>query len=358
MRTLAEVFGGKSWSIRPSPTVGSWSGLFGISCPTVGFCVAVGYESIGAVAQRTLVETYNGRSWSVAPSPSPGVSTKTVKPCSSPTSIKCETVQPPADGADRLQGVSCASRSACVAVGQTTTVADYPKGQPLIETNQGSKWSAVRSPTVPGGGDLQALSCPTRTFCVAVGSSGSATLIEVFNGKSWAIVPSPNASTVFYSLLSGVSCSSAASCYAVGYFYVSKCAGLSPLAESSTGRGWTLDSVPTPRGGGELNGISCPTSISCVTAGVSFPGSDGASLAYEAERGTWVATPSAAVPQSSQPGLAAVSCASAHSCMAVGSHYGGSSDYLTTTELFNGDLWSLIPSGNVATTTAPSAAKS
>ena len=65
----------------------------------------------------------------------------------------------------------------------------------------------------------------------------------------------------------------------------------------------------------------------------------------------------AAVPQSSQPGLAAVSCASAHSCVAVGSHYGGSSNYLTTTEVFNGDLWSLLLSGNVAATTAGSHAK-
>ena len=95
-----------------------------------------------------------------------------------------------------------------------------------------------------------------------------------------------------------------------------------------------------------------------MAVGVSFPGFDGASLAYTVKGNTWMSAPSAAaVPQSSQPGLAAVSCASAHSCVAVGSHYGGSSNYLTTTEVFNGDLWSLLLSGNVAATTAGSPAK-
>ncbi len=356
MRTLVEVFGGQSWSIPPSPTVGTWSGLFGISCPSRTFCAAVGYESIGKVAntqvaQRTLIETYNGRSWSVAPSPSPGVSTKTVTPCASPTALKCETVQPPPDGADRLTGVSCATRSMCVAVGQAMSVADYPRGQPLIETYQHSKWTAVRSPTVPGGGGLQGVSCAGPRYCVAVGSSGTATLLEVFKGKSWSVVPSPNQATTFYDLLSGVSCASAVSCHAVGYTYVSKSAGETPLAESYSGTGWTLDSVATAPGGGQLNGISCATSNTCVTVGVSFPGFDGASLVYTMKGNAWSSAPSAAVPQSSQPGLAALSCASAHSCVAVGSHYGGTSNYLTTTEDFNGDQWSLIPSRNVATTT-------
>jgi hypothetical protein len=362
MRTLVEAFGGKSWTIRLSPTVGSWSGLFGISCPTVGFCVAVGYESIGVVgntevAQKTLIETYNGRSWSVTPSPNPGVSTKKVKPCTSPSALKCETVQPPADGADRLSGVSCATRSVCVAVGQATSVADYPSGQPLIETYRNSTWSAVHSPTVPGGGDLQGVSCVGPRFCEAVGSSGSATLVEVFDGKSWSVVPSPNETTTFYNLLSGVSCASAFSCQAVGYYFVSKAAGESPLAESLTRTGWTLDSVASPPGGGQLDGISCATSNSCAAVGVTFPGFDGASLAYTVRGSTWTSTPSAAIHQSSQPGLAAVSCATAHTCVAVGSHYGGSSNYLTTTEVFNGDLWSLLPSRNVAATTAGSHAK-
>lgn len=352
MRTLVEVFGGKSWSIQPSPTVGSWSGLFGVSCPTAGFCVGVGYDSIGEVAstevaQKTLIEAYNGRSWSVMPSTNPGLSSKKVKPCSSPTALKCETVQPPADGADRLSGVACATRSLCVAVGQATSAADYPLGQPLIEVYHGSKWSAARSPSVLGGGDLEGVSCANARFCMAVGSSGSGTLVEAFDGKSWSVVPSPNKATNFYNLLSGVSCASRASCHAVGYYYLSKSAGEIPLAESYTGTSWTLDSIATPPAGGQLNGISCATSNSCVAVGLSFSAHDGESLAYTMNAGPWTSANSAAVPGSSQPGLAAVSCASAHSCIAVGSHYGGNSNYLTTTEVFNGDLWSQLSSDNV-----------
>jgi hypothetical protein len=348
MNTLVEVLRGTSWSIRPSPTVGSWSGLFGTSCPTVRFCVAVGSTLIGkvantSVAQRTLIETYNGTSWSVTPSPDPGVSSEKVKPCDSSTALKCETVQPPVDGADRLSGVSCASRSMCVAVGQRTSASDKQVGQPLIEAYGGSKWSTVSSPTVPGGGDLQGVSCASARFCVAVGSSGSTTLAEVFDGKSWSVVASPNEATPFYNLLSGVSCTRVDFCQAVGYYYISKAAGESPLAESYTRAGWTLDTVPTPSGGGQLDGTSCATTNSCVAVGVSFSGFGGASLAYTVKGHTWITAPSAAVPGSSQPGLAAVSCATAHSCVAVGSHYGGYSNYLTTTEVFNGDLWSPMP---------------
>jgi hypothetical protein len=332
--------------------MGSRSSLIGVSCPTARFCVAVGYRAIGSegnteVAQKTLIESYDGHSWSALPSPNPGVSTKKVKPCSSPTAAKCETVEPPVDGADQLFGVSCATHSECVAVGQTTIAADYPSGQPLIEIYDGTKWSAVRTATIPGGGDLQGVSCPGRRFCMAVGSSGSTTLTEVFDGKSWSVVPSPNETTPFYSLLSGVSCASTVSCKAVGYYYVSKTAGESPLAESYTGTDWTLDSVARPPGGGQLNGISCATSKSCVAVGVSFAGSDGANLAYSVLGDAWTPAPSAAAYDGSQPGLASASCVSSHSCVAVGSHYGGSSDYLTTTEVFHGDLWSLLPSRNV-----------
>ncbi len=362
MSTLTAILRGKSWSIRNVPRVGSWSGLFGVSCPAVRFCVAVGYGSIGKVAntevaQKTLIETYNDRSWSVVPSANPGLSSNKVKPCSSPTAVICETVHPPADGADRLSGVACASRSDCVAVGQSMSVADYPKGQPLIETYHGSKWSAAASPTVPSGGDLQGVSCTGLRFCVAVGSSGSATLVEVFDGKSWSIVPSPNETTPFYSVLSAVSCTSAISCHAVGYSYVSKSAGEAPFAESYTGTGWTLDTLGSPPGGGQLNGISCVTSNSCVAVGVSFPEPDGASLAYTRNGNAWTLSPSAAIAQTSQPGLTAVSCVSAHSCAAVGSHYGASSNVLTTTEVFNGQRWSLLPSRNV-TATIDSASRS
>ncbi len=279
MSTLVELFGGKSWSIQPSPTVGTWSGLFGISCPSRTFCAAVGY----------------------------------------------------------------------VSVGQTTSAADYPREQPLIETYQHSKWSAVRSPTILGGGSLGSVSCASTRFRVAVGSRGSSTLVEVFDGKSWSVVPSPNGPTTFGSLLSGVSCTSAVSCHAVGSYYASKTAGQRPLTESYTGGGWTLASLPTAPDGGQLNGISCTRSTSCTAVGVGFKAPDGTNLAYTVNGNMWMSAPGASRFRGSQPGLAAVSCSSAHSCVAVGSHYGGNSSYVTTSEVFSGGLWSPLTSRNVAT---------
>jgi hypothetical protein len=66
-QTLVETWDGTSWTITPSPNVGTnGSVLIGLSCPSASFCVAVG------VGDGTLIETWDGAKWMVVPSPSPG----------------------------------------------------------------------------------------------------------------------------------------------------------------------------------------------------------------------------------------------------------------------------------------------
>ena len=91
----------------------------------------------------------------------------------------------------------------------------------------GTSWSIVASPnaanpTGTANGYLGAVSCPTATTCFAVGYANVnetwRTLIEQWNGTAWSIVTSPNPSGAASTQLAGVSCVSAASCFAVGTY--------------------------------------------------------------------------------------------------------------------------------------------
>jgi hypothetical protein len=64
--------------------------------------------------------------------------------------------------------------------------------------------------------NLASVSCPTDTSCVAVGFySGGGTVVERWNGTSWALVASPDRPKSV-SVLSGISCATATTCLAVG----------------------------------------------------------------------------------------------------------------------------------------------
>src|SRR5438132_7227001 len=89
-------------------------------------------------------------------------------------------------------------------------------------------WSIVTSPnsSATQTNYLNGVTCVAANDCWAVGyyndGSGVAgtgqTLIEHWNGTAWSISPSPNGGTRG-NLLEGVTCTSAANCWAVGYYY-------------------------------------------------------------------------------------------------------------------------------------------
>jgi hypothetical protein len=63
---------------------------------------------------------------------------------------------------------------------------------------------------------------PIVSSCVGVGYYQAAnglveTLVEQWNGEAWTVVPSPNPSGATVSTMSGVSCTAATTCTAVGY---------------------------------------------------------------------------------------------------------------------------------------------
>ena len=93
--------------VVPSPNPGtSYNGLLEVSCVSVSFCVAVGYQDSGS-AYLTLVEQWNGSVWSTVTSPNPS------------------TI------GNVLNSVSCVSVSFCVATGIQYSGSS---NQPLYET--------------------------------------------------------------------------------------------------------------------------------------------------------------------------------------------------------------------------------
>src|SRR5207302_1280382 len=136
---------------------------------------------------------------------------------------------PNPSGGGLLTGVTCASGSQCWAVGYNNPTPGGGVHQTVIEQWNGTSWTIVTSPnTSPNQyNELHGVTCSSASDCWAVGFSdnGNAffgeplqTLIEHWNGSSWAIVTSPNNGTAT-NLLNGVTCVSASQCLAVGFYF-------------------------------------------------------------------------------------------------------------------------------------------
>jgi hypothetical protein len=279
--------------------------LFGVSCVSSKYCVAVGVDENAEISVKgggALIQTWNGKTW------------KSVAPKAPKGALSAE-----------LLGVSCKSATACVAVG--VYLDGSGAGVPLAETWNGKTWtpSAPATPKGSGGGQLLGVSCTAAKSCVAVGSffteSGGAALAESWNGGKWTLSrpPAPKGSVV--AELNKVSCTSALHCIAVGS-YSSNTAGF-VLADSWNGKIWARMSVPAPAIGkndADLTGVSCPSAKSCVAVGTGTTGLKGGLVSFaEFWSGKTWTTGKISWPKGvSNNFLVGVSCSSAKSCLAVG----------------------------------------
>jgi len=122
------------------------------------------------------------------------------------------------------------------------------------ESRNGSSWTVVPSPSYgPSLNFLTAVSCTSELSCTAVGhwvTGGTEgefrTLVETWNGVSWAFVPSPSPATVGVVFLSAVSCQGTTSCVAVGEYGNSTGEELT-LVVSFDGSTWSIVASPNAR---------------------------------------------------------------------------------------------------------------
>jgi len=320
-----EAAGSSTWTLQPTPTpnVPAEGGeLVGVSCPSSTDCVAVGFD-----VAFPLSEAWNGAKW-------------TVRPVSVPTGAL----------GGGLQGVSCpsTSMSGCTTVGAYTESSG--NGAALAERWTNGRWVIQPTPPTTGGTNgtaiLLAVDCVKAADCIAVGTDGfansgqSATLVEQWNGSSWAVLPSPTPPGFAWSVLNGVSCSSRTSCIAVGYSQPSS-GNAFMLAEGWNGVEWTMLTVPEPAGATQssLASVSCAPASGCVAVGAAtIAGTDIQSLAEGWDGSQWTIEPT---PGLNAPELNGVSCPAPDDCTAVGSYdtSGDTGDPLA--ETWNGTAWSV-----------------
>jgi RHS repeat-associated protein len=313
---------GKPW-VRTAQTLATPAGgsavvLNSVSCTSTTACTTVGYYTDATARIVTLAERWNGSAWSI------------------------QTTANPASGAVELLGVSCTSSTSCTAVGKQASGT-------FAERWNGTSWSISSTPNPEGTAStisLNDVSCPTSSFCLAVGSyskSPKKTLAERWNGSTWSVISSPNPSGGGSAFLTDVSCPTAESCAAVGYNYLSSTGTETrTLAERWNGSEMSLQTSPNPTGKAivQLNDVSCTTSSACETVGFSQTAvvDPATGTLGEGWNGsTWAiqTTPDPeALPPESR--LIGVSCPTASVCPAVGYD---TTRAKTIFRLWNGTEW-------------------
>ena len=127
-QVVIETLAGGSWTASAGPlpsgaSVGAGQNLNGVSCPTIGGCMATGFYTDASGTSQGLIETLAGGSWTASEAPAPAG----------------------ASGGTYLNAVSCPVTGSCVAAGSYDGSVN---GLGLIETLGGL---SVTTTSLPGG---------------------------------------------------------------------------------------------------------------------------------------------------------------------------------------------------------------
>jgi hypothetical protein len=216
-----------------------------------------------------------------------------------------------ASGGWFMNGVSCASMTACLAVG--------PNDRQVGMQWDGREWAGVPQASGPSG-TLYAASCVAPSACTAVGAQ----VAEHWDGTRRTAEYTPFPTDGGDSLLYGVSCISAAWCIAVGtdYHSASDPVPVRALSELWNGSTWTELNLPLPAGttASILKAVSCASETACTAVGgYAVGGSQPNRGLVEAWDGTrWDIADSAQPLGAATSILNGVSCLTATACTAVG----------------------------------------
>jgi hypothetical protein len=325
------IWNGRTWRKVPVGGISVVEVLDHISCPSLQFCMAEAPDAVVA---------WNGTTWKTLPGTK--IDGNAGLWCTSPRF--CMDVGQQASRwngrtwtpvrlskFDQLRAISCASSGDCVATGLSdaarfagTTLAeswngtawrvlpvplesiqaiscptatfclammDTIPGPQKAQSWDGTKWSALPSPSDLS--DVQALSCSSPSNCVVVGSKTA----SIWNGTSWQPTSAFKGKNVF---MDAVSCASATMCMAIGVDLSTH--GL--LAEKWDGSSWSVSfDTANDNAGQQGDEVSCPTTTFCMeNTGTTTMSWDGSNWHQQ----------NADVPEFSLTGL---SCGSSSSCV-------------------------------------------
>jgi hypothetical protein len=244
--------------------------MAGLLVPAAGLMPALPASAASAVPAACTAACHG---WHVVASPSPG------------------------PVASALSAVAATSRRNAWAVG---AVSDPARGtsEPLTEHWDGSAWAVVRFPRIPGAvsgvSSLSGVAAVSRTNSWAVGSylarGGFRTLIAHWNGTSWRIVRSPNVGTG-ENILTAVAARTATGIWAVGFRNQVSRTRERTLVEHWNGRTWQV--VPSPNAGNTgsaLFGVAVVSGSRAWAVG-NESNSDGSTLAERWNGSAWSVLP-------------------------------------------------------------------
>ncbi len=226
---------GRAWSVSaiPSAAAGGASAQ-GVTCRTSSFCLAVGWGQTASDVLLDGASTWTGTSWTTSRTPQPAGRTAE-------------------SGGQDLQAVTCPATNTCWAVGAAQPSAWTRLNQVLRW--DGRAWQVAATPQPTGLGrngwqELNGVSCASRTDCWAVGDTdGSTEANEVlhWDGSHWAVAAVPQPSGRHGQQLQAVACATPADCWAVG---MAVDAGGSNRSEALRWNGatWLAVSVPGEKG--------------------------------------------------------------------------------------------------------------
>jgi hypothetical protein len=310
-QALAERWNGRRWTVQVTPTPRSGQarggGLTaGVACPAVDVCVAAGVAHTTR-GPRLLAEGWNGTRWVMQRGGTPG-----------------QAVLP--------HRIVCPGRADCLLVGQQQS------GLILAEHWNGRAWAA--QPTQRAGA-LLGVSCAASHDCTAVGFTlQGSSLAEHWNGRAWAAQPFADPQP--YRQLIDVSCPSASYCMAVG---TAGLASAAPISERWTGSKWSAVRVPEPAARDsitEFTAVSCTSPVNCMAVGDSenAAGTGDTAITAHWDGTTWQVE---ATPRPARfTALLSVACPSASYCLAVGSRSASPAGPASPlAEVWNGTRWAV-----------------
>jgi hypothetical protein len=235
----------------------------------------------------------------------------------------------------KIDDVTCLSANDCWAVGRYTAQTDIEVAHTLIEHWDGSSWSIVPSPNATDNygnvadNYLVHISCLSPANCWAAGwidSPDAPALIEHWDGATWSLVTSPHVDNEYYYVRS-IACSSESNCWLVGEAdnydtYISE-----PLFEHWDGANWSIGNAPP---GNFFEDVACNSGTDCWAIGDSFAHWDGS---------TWTVTASAGTDTY----MTAITCLSASQCWSIGWRSYDSGPDEPILEKWDGNSWSAAP---------------
>ena len=255
-QAFVSVFNGTTWTdteVAGALNTGGAASVGSVSCTSATSCVAGGQYVDSNGNYQAFVSVFNGTTW---------------------TDTEVAGALNASGNAASVNSVSCTSATSCVAGGNYED--SNHKTLAFVSVLSGTTWTDTEvagALNTGGNAAVNSVSCTSATSCVAGGSytdSNSKTLafVSVFNGTTWTDTELAGAlNTSGNAHVNSVSCTSATSCVAGGYYRNNQA-----FVSVFDGTTWT-DSVIAPLSNeafAYIFSVSCTSATSCVVGGLSF----------------------------------------------------------------------------------------